>query len=385
MSTRQPRVLYLAHTLAVGGAEEMVLSLVRYLPPEYERAVLCIDQPGPIGEEVKRTGVPFRSLGLRPGLRRPFDLIRLQHAIHDLEPTIVHTFLLTASLYGRFAAMQARVPIIIGTEVNIYERKQPLHRLAERWLMRGTGAVVASAESVRDFYIDQVHADPDKVVVIYNAVDWSQLQTTKSRDEFRIEAGVPIDVPLAGIIARLTEQKAHRVLFDAMASKPELASLHLLVVGDGELRDELRGRVERLNLANRVHFAGARRDLGNILAAIDMFVMPSLWEGLPLSLVLAMGAGLPVIASRVAGIPEVVEDGVSGLLVNPGDTKQLADALVRVLESDELRGVLAREARTFARPRFGIDGYIASMTALYERLLSARQASTFANATADRA
>jgi glycosyltransferase involved in cell wall biosynthesis len=384
---RQPkaRVLYLAHTLAVGGAEEMVLSLVRYLPPEYERAVMCIDRPGPIGEEVTRTGVRFRSLGLQPGLRRPFDVVRLQHAIHDLEPTIVHTFLLTASLYGRFAAMQAGVPIVIGTEVNVYERKQPLHRLAERWLMRGTAAVVASAESVRDFYVDQVHADPDKVVVIYNAVDWSQLQTTKTRDELRIEAGVPIDVPLAGIIARLTEQKAHRVLFDAMASRPELASLHLLVVGDGDLRDELRRRAGQLQLTGRVHFAGARRDLGNILAAIDMFVMPSLWEGLPLSLVLAMGAGLPVIASRVAGIPEVVEDGINGLLVNPGDAAQLAAALTRVLESTELRLRLASAARASARPRFGVDGYIASMTALYDRLLSARQGSAAAHLTAGRA
>jgi glycosyltransferase involved in cell wall biosynthesis len=378
------RVLYLAHTLAVGGAEEMVLNLVRHLPEEFERAVVCIDQPGPIGEEVRRTGVPFRSLGLRPGLRRPFDVIRLQRAIHELEPTIVHTFLLTASLYGRFAAMQAHVPIIIGTEVNIYERKQPLHRLAERWLMRGTEAVIASAESVRDFYVDQIHADPDKVVVIYNAVDWSQLHTTKTRDELRADVGVPIEVPLAGIIARLTEQKAHRVLFEAMASRPELASLHLLAIGDGELRDELRRRVEQLNLSSRVHFAGARRDLGNVLASIDMFVMPSLWEGLPLSLVLAMGAGLPVIASRVAGIPEVVEDGATGLLVNPGDAAQLGAALARLLEDEELRLVLGREARAFARPRFGVDGYVASMTALYDRLLTARPASTFANATADR-
>ena len=181
MSTSRPRVLYLAHTLAVGGAEEMVLNLVRHLPPRFEPAVMCIDRPGPIGEEVKKTGVPFSALGLQPGLRRPIDLLRLQQAIHESDATIVHTFLLTASLYGRFAAMLARVPIVIGTEVNIYERKQRLHRAAEGWLMRQTGAVIASAESVRDFYIDQIGADPDKVVVIYNAVDWSQLSTTMSR------------------------------------------------------------------------------------------------------------------------------------------------------------------------------------------------------------
>jgi glycosyltransferase involved in cell wall biosynthesis len=372
VSEPRARVIYLVHTLAVGGAEEMVLNLVRYLPAEFDRAVVCIDQPGPIGDEVQKTGVPFRSLGLQPGLRRPFDLMRLQQFLHDAEPTIVHTFLLTASLYGRFAAMLARVPIVIGTEVNIYERKQPLHRLAERWLMRRTDTVIASAGSVRDFYLDQVQADPDKVVVIYNAVDWSQLNTTATRDEWRAEVGVPAGVPLAGIIARLTEQKAHRVLFDALSSRPELASLHLLVVGDGELRDDLRRRAETLGLGGRVHFVGARRDLGNILGAIDMFVMPSLWEGLPLSLVLAMGAGLPVIASRVAGIPEIVTDNVSGLLVDPGDVPQLAKALVRVMQDDTLRVLLGQEARAFVRPRFGVDGYIASMTTLYNKLLDAK-------------
>ena len=377
------RVVYLAHTFAVGGAEEMVLNLVRYLPAEFERAVVCIDRPGPIGEEIRKTGVPFSALGLQPGIRRPFDLSRLQHFIHQTEPTIVHTFLLTASLYGRFAAMLARVPIVIGTEVNIYERKQPLHRLAERWLMRHTDTVVASAESVRTFYLDQIGADPDKVVVIYNAVDWSQLDTTRDRAGIRAEIGVPADAPAAGIIARLTEQKAHRVLFEAMTLRPELNRLHLIVVGDGDLRDDLQSRAARLGLSARIHFVGPRRDLGNLLGAVDMFLMPSLWEGLPLSLVLAMGAGLPVIASRVAGIPEVVHDGESGLLVNPGDARQLADAMARVLDDDSLRLQMSQRARAFVRPRFGVDRFVASTTALYDRLLASKQLSTFATATVD--
>lgn len=372
MTGVRPRVVYLVHTLAVGGAEEMILNLVRYLPAEYERSVVCIDRPGPIGAEVEKTGVPFKSLGLQPGLMRPLDVLRLQHSIHDAAPTIVHTFLLTASLYGRFASMLARVPVVIGSEVNIYERKQPLHRFAERWLMQHTDAVVASAGSVRDFYIDQIGADADKVVVIYNAVDWSQLNATITRAELRASLGIPMDAPAAGIIARLTEQKAHAVLLDALVSRPELASLHVIAVGDGDLRDQLKSRTEQLGLSPRVHFVGARRDLGNILGAVDMFVMPSLWEGLPLSLVLAMGGALPVVASRVAGIPEVVEDGVSGLLVEPGNVAQLADAMTRLVMDDQRRVQLGRQAQAFVRPRFGVDGYIAETTALYQRLLTAK-------------
>jgi glycosyltransferase involved in cell wall biosynthesis len=371
-SGARARVVYLSHTFAVGGAEEMVLNLVRHLPARFEPVVVCIHDAGLIGEEIRRTGVAFRVLGLTPGLRRPVDVLRLRDVLHDLQPHIVHTFLLTGSLYGRFAAMMAGVPIVIGTEVNIYERKQRAHRLAERWLMRGTDAVVASAESVRDFYVKQVDADPAKVRVIYNAVDWSQLETTMSRAEMRAAFTIPAAAPLAGIIARLTEQKAHRVLFDAMAQRADLAALHVLVIGDGDLRGELQRRVSALGLESRVHFAGARRDLGNVLAAVDLFVMPSLWEGLPLSLVLAMGAGLPAIATRVAGIPEVIEHDVTGLLVPPGDKDQLGAALARVIGDQALRVRLGEAARAFVRPRFGIDRYITSITSLYSDLLAAK-------------
>lgn len=379
---RQTQVLFLSHAFMVGGAEEMVLNLVRHLPPRFAPAVACIHEAGPIGEEIRRTGVPFAVLGLTPGIARPFDVWRLRNALHAWAPTIVHTFLLTGSLYGRFAAIINRVPIVIGTEVNIYENKRPIHARFERWLMRGTDAVIASAESVKEHYVAQVGADPAKVEVIYNAVDWAQLQTTMTRVELRQSIGVPLDVPAAGIIARLTEQKAHRVLFEAMA-QPALEKLHLVVVGDGELKADLRARSESLGIHGRVHFLGARRDLGNILAAIDIFAMPSYWEGLPLSMVLAMGAGLPVVASRVAGIPEVVTDGVSGLLVEPGDREQLTRALSALVEDQGARLRLGAAARSFVVPRFGIDGYVASITGLYDRLLAAKRRSAFANATAD--
>ena len=369
MTPRRTRVVYMAHAFMVGGAEEMVLNLVRHLPDRFEPIVCCIDQAGPIGEEIRKTGVPFHTLHLNPGLRRPWHVLGIARHLRELQPDIVHTFLLTASLYGRLGAILAGVPIIIGTEVNIYERKRAHHALAERLLMRGTDRVVVSAESVRDFYIRQVHADPAKVDVVYNAVDWSRLQTTTGRGAMRAATGVPADAPLAGIIARLTEQKGHRFLLDALASTPGLAPLHLLVVGDGGLREDLRARVDHLGLSARVHFLGARRDLGDLLASIDVFVMPSLWEGLPLSMVLAMGAGLPVVATRVAGIPEVVQDGVTGALVPPADVPALGLALARLIADPALRHTMGAAASAFVRPRFGVDGYVAAVTGLYDRLL----------------
>src|SRR6185295_15244895 len=137
--------------------------------------------------------------------------------------------------YGRLAAILERVPIVIGTEVNIYRNKRPQHAFAERLLMAGTSRVIASAESVRDFYIRQIHAAPSKVDVVYNAVDWTQLQTTRTRHEMRGSLGLAVNARVAGIIARLTEQKGHRYLLEALATTPSLADVQLLVVGDGEL------------------------------------------------------------------------------------------------------------------------------------------------------
>src|SRR5712692_2946369 len=358
----------------VGGAEEMVLNLVRRLPPRFEPMVCCIHEAGPIGDEIRRTGTPVSVLGLEPGLRRPWAVAGIRRYLRETAPHIVHTFLLTASLYGRLAAILERVPIVIGTEMNIYERKRRHHAIAERLLMAGTDRVVVSAESVRRFYVRQVHADPAKVDVIYNAVDFSQAEPTLARSAVRASLGLSDTAPVVGVIARLTEQKGHRVLFDALASQPELADVHVIVIGDGDLRQTLEARAATLSIASRVHFLGTRRDLGNLLGAMDVFVMPSLWEGLPLSLVLAMAASRPVVATAVAGIPEVVDEGRTGLLVPAGDAQALGAALARLFADAPLRARLGRDARQSVLPRFGVDRYVDSVAALYDRLLAERVA-----------
>ena len=371
MTGARTRVVYLAYAFPLGGAEEMVLNLVRHLPERFEPLVCCINHAGVIGEEIRKTGVPIAVLGLAPGMRHPWHLAGIRRYLRDARPTIVHTFLITGSLYGRLAAILEHVPIVIGTEVNIYENKPALHILAERMLMAKTDKVIVSANAVRDFYVDQIHADPKKIDVIYNAVDWKSIEPTQTRAQMRASLGLDANATVAGVIARLTEQKGHGVLFQAMAT-PALADLQLIVVGDGHLRDSLKSQAERLGIAARVHFLGARRDLGDLLAAMDIFVMPSLWEGLPLSLILAMGAAMPVVATAVAGIPEVVADRQSGWLVPPGDAAALATALTEVVADPVRAAAVGRAARDFVLPRFGVKEHVNAVVGLYDQLLSKR-------------
>ncbi len=363
----------MAHTFAVGGAEEMVLNLVRHLPSRFEPVVCCIHDAGPIGEEIRKTGTPVTVLGLTPGLHHPWHVRGIRRYLRETKPSIVHTFLLTASLYGRLAALLEHVPIVIGTEVNIYERKRRHHIFAERMLMKRTSRVIVSANSVRDFYVSQIHADPGKIDVVYNAVDWTSIQSTRSREDMRASLGISANAKVAGVIARLTEQKGHRYLFRAMAT-PALHDVHLIVVGDGDLREALKEDARGLGIAERVHFLGARRDLGDLLTAIDVFVMPSLWEGLPLSMILAMGAGLPVVATAVAGIPEVVDNGKTGWLVPAGNVVRLSEALSEVFADATHAAAIGQAARQFVLPRFGVDTYISVVAGLYDRLLVGRAA-----------
>jgi glycosyltransferase involved in cell wall biosynthesis len=372
---RPARVVFMSHTLAVGGAEEMVLNLMRHLPRDrFDPRVCCIGEPGPMGEEIARSGGQVVALDACPGLRHPFDVLRIRRFLRLHQPDIVHTFLLTASVYGRFAALLARVPVIVGTEVNMYSDKRGRHILAERLLAGRTDYIVTSAEAVRRFYIDQLGIAEDRIGVIYNAVDFDMIRSTVSRADMRRELGIDGQTIVAGVIARLHEQKGHDVLLAALASEPALAGVHLLVIGDGALRPTLESLASALGLAERVRFLGARRDLGNLLGAMDVFVLPSRWEGLPLSLVLAMGAGRPVVATSVAGIPEVVTDGVDGLLVPPGDSVALGRALARVVGNRPLSEALGAAGARSVLPRFGVDRYVESVSQLYERLLARRQA-----------
>lgn len=365
------RVVYLTHTLGVGGAEELILNMVARLPRDrYEPIVCCFENPpGPIGPEIAAHGIDVVPLGIAPGWRHPLAWWTIVRFLRRTRPQIVHTFMLPASLYGRSAAVAASVPVIIGTEVNIYDRKQRHHIIIERLLAARSACVVASAESVKRAYVQQLGIPADSVRVVYNAVNWDRLQANETPQDVRARLGIPQDRLVVGVVATLQDKKGHRVLFDAVAATPGLERVWLMLVGDGPERPALEQYAKALGIADRVTFCGTRRDLGNVLPAMDVFALPSLWEGLPLALLLAMGSGRPIVATRIAGIPEVVSDGKTGLLVEPGDAPALGSALARLCGDGAFRARLGGSARAIARERFGADAYSRQVTAIYEEFL----------------
>ena len=363
------KALLLCQNLNVGGAEELVLGASTHLDRVgVDAAVVAITHRGPIAEEIARAGVPVHLVPGQPGPRDPAAFLRLVRLLRAERPDVVHTYLLNANLYGRLAAIAAGVPVILAAEQNVYRDKSRRHATMERLLAPATYRVVACCRAVDEFYRRQVGVDSSKIEVVYNAVRFGPTPGTDDRAPALARLGLDPDAVVLGTLGRLTRQKGHRFLLQALARlAPAIPRLRLAIAGQGPLRKELEGDAERLGVRDRVRFLGVRRDRATLYAAIDVFVLPSVWEGLSLALIEAMGSARPIVATSVGGNPEVIEDGRTGLVVPPEEPSLLADAIHQLLADADLRMALGSRASTVAHARFSIEEHVGEVAALYRR------------------
>lgn len=368
------KALLICQNLNVGGAEEVVLGQATHLAREaIEAGVVALTRRGPVAEEIARAGVPVHHVPGSPGPRDPAAFLRLVALLRRERPEIVHTYLITACLYGRLAAFAAGVPLVLAAEQNVYARKPRRHAIMERALAARTFRVVACCRAVGDFYRRQTGIPPAKIDVLYNAARFGPPLAASDRAPARAALGLPENALVLGTLGRLTEQKNQHALLAAVARlAPRQPRLLLFLAGQGPLRPVLEAEAERLGISERVRFLGLRRDRDTLFAAMDAFVLPSRWEGLSLSLVEAMGAGRAVVATAVGGNPEVVTDGETGLLVPPDDPSALASALDGLLADPDRRVALGRAASAGARRRFAIEEHVGQLARLYRQGLAER-------------
>lgn len=368
------KALLLCQNLKVGGAEELILGMSTALPSVgVDTGVVALTQRGPIGDEIAAAGVPVHLVAGQPGPRDPAAFLRLVRLLRREQPDVVHTFLITAGIYGRLAAFAAGVPVVIAAEQNVYQRKPRHHALMERALAARTHRIVACCEAVGSFYRRQVGLPASKVSVVDNAVRFDAPIADAERAPARAALGLPEDAVVLGTLGRLTEQKGQHLLLDALpAVLARVPNVQVFLAGDGPLRPSLAAQAARLGIGDRVRFLGIRRDRRTLFAAMDVFVLPSSWEGLSLALVEAVGNGRAVVASAVGGNPEVVTDGQTGLLVPSGDTAALTDALVRLASDPAERLRLGTVAAADARTRFSIERHVSEIAAIYRQGLAQR-------------
>ncbi len=366
---RRTRVVQVIPDLGVGGAERMLCQLATRLDPRrYEVVVVSFFDPcGSAAEEdLAAGGVEVVNLGKALGFdARMFG--RLAGALRRLAPDVVHTH--RAVLHYLFPALVGPLRTRTAHTVhNVAEREVPrCVQMAHRLAFRAGVAPIAIGGLVAES-ISRLYGVPPRAIIPHGIPVEHFATPSVPRATWRAANGVPARTTVLTCVGRLAAQKNLGALLEAFATMGDLDAV-LLLAGAGPQRAALEAVAERLGIAERVRFLGVRRDVPDLLAATDVFVLPSLWEGNPLGILEAMAAGVPVVATRVGGVPEFVRDGETGILVPPADVHALGAALRRIATDAPLRSALGARARRVAADRFDIGRMIAEYERLYDVLL----------------
>jgi glycosyltransferase involved in cell wall biosynthesis len=370
------RVAHIIKVTQVAGAEHHLLTLLSGLRGrDIDARLILLVEPGNdmrvYVDQVSGRGIPVDRLTIHHDLD-PGLYVQLGRHLKTLQPDVVHTHLLHADLYGIPAAKWRRIPVIISSRHNdnAFRRRTPIKQL-NQFLWRMADAGIAISDSIARFTVEVEGAPKSKIHRIYYGLEAAKpLDRNAARAAILQELGLPDDATLVGIVCRLTEQKGVTYGLQAFAKIAEqFPQTHLLVVGDGLLRSALETEASALGLKNRIHFLGWRNDTPTLMAALDILLAPSLWEGFGLVFLEAMAQAVPIIATNVSAIPEVILDGETGLLTPPHDVEALAEALSKLLADKPLRQYMGLQGQDRLETYFSAARMVDETAALYYTLL----------------
>jgi glycosyltransferase involved in cell wall biosynthesis len=358
-----PRVLQVVLSLHPGGTERLVVDLVTRLHDVSPMAVCCLDDRGRWGEDLAARGIGVTALGRAPGFH-PLLARRVAGAARAHGATVVHAHHYSPFVYGAVARLFGSGAGVVFTEHGRLSDAgpSPKRRTANRVLAPMAARVFAVSENVRTHLVGEGFA-PEAVGVIYNGIDIGPPPPPGTRARIRAALGAGEAACVVGTIARLDAVKDLGTLIGAIAAADD-ARVHLVVVGDGDERAPLAQRAAGLGVAGRVHFTGYRDDARDWLAGCDIYANSSISEGVSLTILEAMAAGLPIVATAVGGTPEVV-DGSCARLVPARDPRALARALLELTTDPGLRRALGAAARQRVQARFTIDRMVQDYSTVY--------------------
>jgi glycosyltransferase involved in cell wall biosynthesis len=338
-------------------------------PTRVKATAVSLRRPRRIGEALRREGVPITFLG--DGRLNPISAWKLLRLIRSTRSEVLHLSGFGAGIFGRLAGSWARIPAIVHVHDSrdAAETRYPLPvQFLDRLLAPSTARAIAVSESVKTFCIERMGFRPRQVEVVHNPIPRYGFDPVPDRRvaELRAHYALAASAPVIGTVGRLFRLKGVHVLLEAfVAVRRAFPEARLLVVGDGPERARLNAQAAELGIADRTVFTGFQREVAAHLRLFTVSAVPSIWKE-PFSLVAAesLAAGVPVVGSRTGGLPEVVTDGQSGILVPPADPARLADALITVLQDAALRARLAEGARIESQ-RFSLERHLGHMESLF--------------------
>ena len=388
---RQVRVAHLIESLGAGGAERLLYTNLKHLDAARFRStvVTVFARPDHWAEAIRGLGVPVESLGCRSLRDLPAGVARLRRWLRANHTDLLHTHLWAANVIGRVAGRLAGVPVVSSVHnpdhepeawedgADVSRWKRHLSLALDRWTARaGCERMVAVSGYVRGCAHLRLKFPLERIELLYNPIDTDALASrpSRGREELLGECGLEDDSIVLLNVGRVSPQKG---LVYAVRAMPAILARHpsaqLVSAGptpDSAWLERLKAEADALGVAGRVHFLGARRDVTDLLRACDLFVFPSLYEGLGIALIEAMAAGRACVATDTGPIPEVVTHGVDGWLVPPGDADKLAEAVCALLDDPARREALGRAAASSALARFQPQASADELARIYESVVA---------------
>jgi len=367
------KVLHVIRSLDPGGAERVVVEYVLALDrTRYEPEICCVADEGALAEVVRKAGVRVHVLS-RQGRSSPRAAIPLARIVRRGRFDVVHNHNFGPVAVGVPAAILGGAKAVLRTEHNMSVRQGPLWFIVSRLAALREDAQIAVSRAALETHVRSGRVPPGRFVTVWNGIDGSRLDVPDDRASVRRELGIGDDAVVCLTIGSLTAQKNYWDLLEA-AKLVSMArpSVRFLVVGGGRLEGELRTRARELGVEDVVLFLGQRLDVPRLFKASDIFVLSSSWEGLPITVLESMAAGVPCIATSVGGMAEILTDGTSGCLTRPNDPAGLARQIELLAASPGLRASLAARARAFFERSLTAERMARQTEALYDLALSRR-------------
>ncbi|MEW5820714.1 MAG: glycosyltransferase family 4 protein [Cyanobacteriota bacterium] len=365
---KQKNILFIANRLDFGGAEAYVLSIANEI--QKRKYKVFVASSG--GKLVQQLEEGIKHFTIPADAKKPLKILQcslmLRKIINSNSINIVHTNSVITCLIAKIASLGSKT-IIINTAHSWGINKKPL---SAKIVGFSADKVVAVSASTADSYIKN-GLKKNKVLVVHNGIDTEKFQRINNEKILKIKNSLNIDPEKFIIIniARMEEaRKGHEVLLESAKIVIEkYNNVHYLLLGDGYLRPGLENKVKNLNIARNIHFLGNRTDVVNLLSSSDIFCLPSDWEGLPLVIAEAMSCKLPIIATAVNGVPEIVVDNETGFLIKPRDPKVLSEKIIFLIENPEVRAKMANNGYKRVNDHFSLKNLVNRLESIYSEYL----------------
>lgn len=370
------KIVHLIDSLGIGGAQTHLLTILKCVDREkYSHVVCSLTDELNIGKEIENIGIKVVSLGLQEALKKKRWTVVMREVsqiLKDEKPDILETHLTWSRIFGTMAfVMIGKKKIISFEQGDIYNTGWQ-YKVANFLASFFIDVIVVSSNAIKKWIFKNYWISQRKMVVMHNAVLTEIFRPWGNSGNFRGTLGIGQDEIAIGSVGTLGTgvNKGMNYCIDAMSELSEKhKNIRLLIVGDGELRGDLEKQTEDLGLKDIVKFLGFRRDINSILNAVNIFVLASPFEPCGIAIIEAMAMGKPVVASAVGGPTEIIENGITGFLFAPGDTKDLTRIIDRLIEDEKLCREIGIRARKSAEEKFDAKKYIKRLESIYANLL----------------